>query len=167
MEGGGEDVRVWVGEGGRGHNAPINVMGELSHTHTLTRAHPYTYPHTYPHTHTNVYSHVLTHAHTHPHTCTSSQTPRVLYAIVLFDPLAADFNIDIVSLVMYNGQQRPLSGQGALQAVGTQINQKIAPPDRVHVKVHILHLHKYHISLIRRRGYYFYRCMFLCDYYLR
>ena len=82
--------------------------------------------------------HTLTHTlpHTYPHTCTPSQTTRVFYAIVLFDPLAADFNIDGVWLVMYNGQQRPLSGQRALQAVGTQINQRIVPPDRIHIKVY-------------------------------
>ena len=92
-----------------------------SHIPTLTHAHPHTCP---P-------------LHMHTLTCTPSQTPRVLYAVVLFDPLAADFNIDAMWLVMYNGQKRLLSGQRALQAVGTQINQKISPPDRIHIKVYI------------------------------
>ena len=92
-----------------------------SHMHTLTHAHPHTCP---P-------------LHMHTLTCTPSQTPRVLYAVILFDPLAADFNIDAMWLVMYNGQKRLLSGQRALQTVGTQINQKISPPDRVHIKVYI------------------------------
>ena len=126
-----------------------------THTHILTHAHPHTCT-SHSHTCTIVHCHMSSHMHTHTHTCTPSQTPRVLYAIVLFDPLAADFNIDGVLLVMYNGQQRPLSGQGALQAVGTQINQKISPPDRVHVKVR--HLHMYRISSIRCRGYY--TCIF-------
>ena len=60
----------------------------------------------------------------------------MLYAVVLFDPLAADFNIDSVSLVIYGGQQRLLGGARALQGVGIQINQKISPSDRIHVKVH-------------------------------
>ena len=110
------------------------------HYHVLTHTHPHihTLTCTPSHAHlTHTHPHTCTPSHTHPHTCTLSQTPRVLYAVVLFDPLAADFNIDDVWLVMYNGQQRPLIGQRALQAVGTQINQKISPPDRVHIKVYI------------------------------
>ena len=61
----------------------------------------------------------------------------MLYAVVLFDPLAADFNIDGVWLVMYGGQQRPLGGTRALQGVGIQVNQKITPSDRIHVKVRV------------------------------
>ena len=59
----------------------------------------------------------------------------MLYAVVLFDPLAADFNIDGVWLVMYNEQPRLLSGVSTLQGVGIKINQKISPPNRMHVKV--------------------------------
>ena len=125
------------------HMTPSH-MHTLSHTHTHTPSHTSTRPHTYIPSCTRIITHAhLTHTHPHtytpspyPHTCTPSQTPRVLYAIVLFDPLAADFNIDGVWLVMYNGQQRPLSGQRALQAVGTQINQRIVPPDRIHIKVY-------------------------------
>ena len=127
------------------------------HAHVLTHAHSHTPSHAHPHTYTP--SHTCTLTYTHPHTCTPThtQTFRVLYSIVLFDPLAADFYIDGVWLVMYNGQQRPLSGQKALQAVGTQINQKMFPPERIHVKVHlhVHHLHMYHISLIRCHSYFF------------
>ena len=149
------------------HTLTLTYKCTLTYHHTCIHPHTCTPSHIPSHSYTNVHSHILPHVHTHPHTCTLSQTPRVLYAIVLFDPLAADFNIDGVSLVMYNGQQRPLSGQVALQAVGTQINQKISPPDRVHVKVHVLHLHVYCISSIRCCRYYFFRCTFLCDYYSR
>ena len=111
---------------------PLHVHPYMtpSHMHTLTHTCPHTYPHTSTHTHPHIHVHILTHilTHTHHHTCTPSQRPRVLYA-VLFDPLAADFNIDGMWLVMYNGQKRPLSGQRVLQAVGTQINQKISPLD--------------------------------------
>ena len=62
----------------------------------------------------------------------------MLHAVALFDPMAADFNIDGVWLVMHGGQQRPLSGTKALEGVGILTNQKISPSDRVHVKVKVL-----------------------------
>ena len=127
-----------------------SLLFPSSHMHTLTLTPSYSpykctiilsCPHTYTpshaHPHTCTFSHMPTLTHAHPHTCTPSQTPRMLYAVVLFDPLAADFNIDSMWLVMYNGQKRLLSGQRALQAVGTQINQKISPPDRIHINVYV------------------------------
>ena len=59
----------------------------------------------------------------------------MLHSLVLFDMLAVDFSIEGVWLISYGGQQKPLDGAKAIQGVGVQLNQRIVPPDRIHVKV--------------------------------
>lgn len=63
------------------------------------------------------------------------QNPKILCSVVLFDTLASDFSILGVWLVLYGGHQRPLSGTSALQGAGVLLKQRIAPPDKLHVKV--------------------------------
>jgi hypothetical protein len=55
--------------------------------------------------------------------------------VVLFDTLATDFTVLGAWLVVYGGQQRPLTGTLALQGAGLLLRQKVAPPDKVHVKI--------------------------------
>lgn len=64
----------------------------------------------------------------------SFQAARTLHSVVLFDTLATDFTV-LGAWLVCGGHQRPLNGTAALQGAGVQIRQRIAPPDKVHVKV--------------------------------
>ena len=71
------------------------------------------------------------------------QAAKVLHSVVLFDTLATDFTVLGAWLVVYGGQQRPLTGTLALQGAGLLLRQKVAPPDKVHVKVSVLYMYVY------------------------
>ena len=59
-----------------------------------------------------------------------------LSSIVLFDTLSLDFEIAEVVLVTYGGQMRSLSSYTApKEGVACQLNQRLAPPEKLHVKV--------------------------------
>lgn len=66
----------------------------------------------------------------------TSQAAKILHSVVLFDTLATDFTVLGAWLVLYGGHQRPLMGTAALQGAGVLLRQRIAPPDKVHVKVY-------------------------------
>ena len=65
----------------------------------------------------------------------SPQTAKILHSVVLFDALATDFTVLGAWLVLYGGHQRSLTGTPALQGAGLLLRQRIAPPDKVHIKV--------------------------------
>lgn len=61
--------------------------------------------------------------------------------MVLFDTLATDFTILGAWLVVYGGHPQPMTGIAALQGAGILLRQRIAPPDKVHVKVHMIYIY--------------------------
>ena len=75
---------------------------------------------------------------TRTHSC---QVACVLNSIVLFDTLSLDFEIAEVVFVSYGGQMRSLSSFTTPQeGVAWQLNQRLSPPEKLHVKVyHVLH----------------------------
>ena len=84
-------------------------------------------------------THTYTHTHTHTHTqnYTHMQTPCLLNSIVLFDTLSLDFEIAEVILASYSGQTRALSPLATpKEGVAWQLNQRLSPPENLHVKVH-------------------------------
>ena len=81
----------------------------------------------FTHTHT-MYTHLQTHVH--------MQVSCHLSSIVFFDTLSMDFEIAEVVLVAYGGQTRALSSYAApKEGVACQLNQRLTPSEKLHVKV--------------------------------
>ena len=65
-----------------------------------------------------------------------SQVPSALNSIVLFDTLSLDFEISEAIIINYGGQMRSLTSQATpKEGVAWQLNQRLAPPEKIRVKV--------------------------------
>ena len=93
---------------------------------------------------TCTYTLSLSASHTHKLSPTSPPTHqvaagRVLKSVVLFDALAMDFTILGVWLLQGGARhQQALSCPSALQGAGLLLQQRLVPPDKVHVKVGVV-----------------------------
>ena len=100
------------------------------------------YKHWHMHMHACTHTHTYTCTNTHNYAYIRTQVPCHLNSIVLFDTLSLDFEIAEVLLVAFGGQTRTLTSYAMpKEGVAWQLNQRLSPPEKLHVKVSITTLY--------------------------